>query len=181
MAFWPRKKPLLDAADITLDDSDPSTQSAGTSSAYARPMAPEDSEESWLSEAEVGQIAEQCALRAISEVDEELRITGQQCTPEQREAMFTIRGQRYALEMMNRALEARKRREDFAELRETLANSERTSRNQEERRHSEIVAAIQNSTHFGRTLHFKREHPLLTGLLGDEIVEKITGQGWWKG
>jgi hypothetical protein len=53
-----------------------------------------------------------------------------------------------------------------------LARTRQTER-REERRHQEVVEAIENSTSYGRVNRFRRNNPFLGGLLGDEKIEQI--------
>jgi hypothetical protein len=55
---------------------------------------------------------------------------------------------------------------------ERLARTRQKER-REERRHQEVIEAIENSTSYGRVNRFRRNNPFLGGLLGDEKIEQI--------
>ncbi len=99
-------------------------------------------------------------------ISEENVLHGTQYTPQQREVLI----QRECRQI------ASVRDQVELEIDELAAK-----RGRSQREHQQAVEAIENSTQFGRSLRFKKDHPFLSGLMGEENVDKLTGQGWWKG
>lgn len=111
-------------------------------------------------------LRKEAAKRVDREITEEKILHGTEYTPEQREVLI----QR----------ECRQMQSTHGQV-EFEVEQDQANRRKARREHQETLDAIENSTQFGRSRRFKQDHPFLSGLMGNENVDKLTSQGWWKG
>jgi hypothetical protein len=180
MPFWSKKKPESDLPRIDLDATD-------SQPAPAQPAVVPDEELDWymngwrdysrlpelpatpISENAMGvyKLMKEMYDEAAAEVDREIHenraLYGSEVTAEQRDVLI---GQRVR---ENEIISDAARSRVDAEFEQEYQREQ-----QENKRHEQLVEAIERASPYAEAKKFVKEHPFLTGVLGAEIVDRLS-------